>query len=153
MRFFKKRGRRMLLHLINIFLLCQYFLPLKKRRALHLDKNWIPLTQGFFVPNFDEVDPLSLGDEYFKCRQYICPMSLLYPLTKIVFKDEQHPTYVIMLCKRWTSMTSAIFFLNLELHVIYLPSLLLIRVYPLGKWRGLSVNHQKCNTLYPIMLC
>ena len=42
----------------------KYYLPLEKDGALHLNKCWIPFTQGYFVPSFVEIGPVrGFGEE------------------------------------------------------------------------------------------
>ena len=56
------------------------YLPLEKGVALHLNKTWIPFTQGYFVPSLVESDSVVLEKKIFKSSQFIFINSQLSPL-------------------------------------------------------------------------
>ena len=52
--------RRRFLNIVNEFSLFRNYLPLEKGMALHLNKTWIPFTQGYFVQSLVEIGPVVL---------------------------------------------------------------------------------------------
>ena len=69
------------LNLVNVFSLFRNYLPLEKRRALHLN-TWIPFTQGCFDPSLGEIRPVVLKKKILKIRQKNFAISYLSPLGK-----------------------------------------------------------------------